>query len=193
MDSKKAQRTKLTLAALLTTLTAGFALGLTALARTPHVLPEGTVLAGLDLGGLDENGVRAALADAAVNAPTVTVRAGDRAWTVDAADYGWTPDVDRTVATLFDTGDGVSARFARPAPGEDARVFGKLDEGAARAALDTLVADLNTSPKDAAVAFDKTRYVVRPDVPGARADTAAAARAWAASPDTGTVNVSLRA
>jgi len=160
--------------------------GLALATQSSTQVPANTTVAGVAIGGLTTEAAAEALKAANVRGQQVTVRAGERSWTVQAAQLGWQVDVEATVAQAAEpAGNGFQRlldAFGNPEP-RDIPVTVKVDTAKAKALLDTLTADMNRAPRNASVAFDKTRYVVRPDEPGQRPDTAAAASIFAHAPD----------
>lgn len=177
----------------------GGALAVGVAASSGEKLAPGLSVAGVDVGGLTRDQAIAALGERAA-APQVTVRAGDQTWTLGADQLGWHADAGSSVAaaervsaarTLMQRVQGLLGQ-AQP---QDFPLIAAVDPAAAKAALTSLTARLNTPPKNATVAFDKKtlRYAVTgQDAPGRQYDAAAAARSYAAAPTATRIQVPVR-
>lgn len=176
-------------------LLAGSALGLGLASQPGGAVAPGMTVAGIDLEGLTFEQARARLSSAVIAAPSVTVRAGGKTWTVDADALGWRVDVDRTLDNVREAQGTLLTRALDTVTGHKAKapkLAVVVDERAARATLADLTADLAKSPKDAAIIFDKTRYAVRPDEAGVKPDVNTAASTYAKNPDALDVAVPLQ-
>ncbi|MCP2015727.1 vancomycin resistance protein YoaR [Deinococcus sp. HSC-46F16] len=152
-------------------------------------LAPGLVVGSVPVGGLTPAEARARLTGQPLAVPQVTVQAGKKTWTVPATRLGWQADPAASVAAAVrasqdrDLWQKVRGMVGQAAT-QTLPLVTRVDEARARAALEALTRDLATTPKNAAIFFDKTtrRYALRPDQSGRRPNAAAAARSFAAEP-----------
>lgn len=177
----------------------GGALAMGVAAESNDKLAPGLSVAGADVGGLTRAQALAALGERAA-APQVTVTAGDKTWVLGADQLGWHANAETGVAaaervtaarTLGERLQGMIGQ----AQTQDFPLIAVVDAAAAKAALSTLTASLNTQPRNATVAFNKTtlKYAVATtDAPGRQYDAAAAASAYAAAPRSTTIQIPVK-
>ncbi|MDV6375802.1 VanW family protein [Deinococcus arenicola] len=178
----------------------GGALAMGVAAESGDKLAPGLSVAGVDVGGLTRTQALALLDERAAAAPQVTITADGKTWTLGADQLGWSADARASVTAAErataarNLGEKLQGMIGQAQP-QDFPVTATVDAAAAKAALSTLTASLNTQPKNATVAFDnKTlKYVVATsDAPGRRYDAAAAATAYAATPKSTTIQIPVK-
>lgn len=172
-----------------------------ALAMGVATQDNGALAPGLRVGGVDVGGLTTEQATALLRqknpVPQVTVKAGDKTFTVGAETLGWQLDTEAGInaAAKFSTERTVMERIQGAvgrAQTQDFPLNTSVDAAVAKATLEKLTAGMGNQPKDGAVGFDnKTlRYVVTvPATPGRKPDADAAAKAYAANPALTTLNV----
>jgi vancomycin resistance protein YoaR len=185
--SRKRRPYTLVLAGLVGALLLGGALALSAGSPTDTIAP-GIRVGGTDLSGLNRADALKTLLAAQGEAPQVSVSAGSGSWTVPASQLGWSLDTeaglnaavqassDRTLIQKMQTllGQPPVIQIALPQ---------KVDAAQAKAGLAALTAPQNTLAINAGVAFDKTRYVVKPGSAGVQVQLDPAVQNFVQHPD----------
>jgi len=167
----------------------GGALAMGVATQSNGTLAAGLRIAGVDVGGMTSEQALEALGTRAGTAPQVTVTAGGQSWTVGADTLGWRADAKTSIAAAERATQerGVVQRVQAAlgqAPAQDFPLIAGVDAAQAQAGLSALTTSLNTQPKNATVAFDKTtkKYTVTADTPGRKANVSAAVTAFVADP-----------
>jgi lipoprotein-anchoring transpeptidase ErfK/SrfK len=150
--------------------------------RTREILPPGSTIAGVDVSGMTRQAAREHIARdvAAPLADPITVRHGDRSFTLDAASMV-AVDVDAMVETAFQPraastlAERVAGRFAERESGGSSDLSITLDESALATWLERTAASIETTAADAALALETDTIVVRPSRTGVSLDTTATA------------------
>ncbi|WP_075833958.1 VanW family protein [Deinococcus marmoris] len=178
----------------------GGALAMGVAASSDEKLAPGLSVAGVDVGGLTPQQAIAAIGERAAAAPQVTVTAGQQTWTLGADQLGWHADAATSVAAAEKVSaartlvERVKGMVGQEQP-QNFPLIAAVDPAVAKAALSSLTANLNTQPKNAAVAFNKTtlKYAVTAkDAPGRQYDAATAARTYAATPTATSVQIPVK-
>lgn len=158
------------------------------------VIFPGVRVGGVAVGGRTATEALARLAAVGLDpAAPVTLRTGEREWSLEAGSSGLAFDARATAAEAWAVGrrgtrpkaiwDMLRARLA----GRDIAPIVRYDAGAARAALTDVGARFNRPPRNAAIAFDGTAVHTTPpeigrqldiDASLARMEAAAAGGAW---------------
>ncbi|NLT57162.1 MAG: hypothetical protein GXX79_21895 [Actinomycetales bacterium] len=137
-------------------------------------VPDGTSVAGVQIGGLGEDEalarVRAAVGDAGSSA--IPLRVGDKTAELDPTAAGLTFDPIRVVDRL--AGFTLDPRAVLRHLGGGGAVDTGIDENALRAALDTVAGSTEVKARDATVAFRRAEPVLVAAVEGRRLDVPAA-------------------
>ena len=183
------------LAGLVGALLLGGALALGSGSQTDTIAP-GIRVGGTDLGGLHREGALKKLLADQGDTPQVTVTAGTGSWTVPASQLGWS----------LDTGAGLDAAmqassertllqkvqtFIGQPPVTELALPQKVDATQARAGLATLTAAQNTLARNATVAFEKTRYVVKPGTAGVQVQLDPAVQGFVQHPEIRTLSLNV--
>ena len=138
-----------------------------------------TILPGIQAMGIDLSGLTPAEAKLALlkawQAKTVTIRAGNNAWTLPITQLGYQLDADTMVQQAHGQGRTPASviellRTRTPAPIE---TLWKLEPGVAVTAIRPLVAPLEVPAQDATVRIDGTRVETTPSSVGQAVDLAA--------------------
>ena len=147
-----------------------------------RILPN-VLVAGVSVGGMTVQDAKAALASTQTRIPTVTVVVGKREYVLPASDLGWTPDVETTAQAALEQGKDASV-FAHLSGGQkkELEFAGKVDQSVLKAKLAELAADQDMMPVRAKAVFVKTRYEIRTDIKGVRANVGSAVKAFVADP-----------
>lgn len=162
-------------------------------------LPAGTQIEGVAVGGLEPGEAQSRL-DRELPAPSpVTVRAGDKVWTVSAEELGWERDLQGTLdqAQGYAAGQEWTQRITGllgDAPELKLSAPVKVNKTVAAARLAELVRPLEFAPQDGKISFDAEAYTYKVEGgrAGKRADVAAAAAQLAAQPDLTELNIEFR-
>jgi vancomycin resistance protein YoaR len=136
----------------------------------------------VNIGGMTKNAARTTLAEAfkPALAGTVTLSYNQKQWTPTYAELGIGLDLDRTVAEAYQTGRsggpiGQMWRAWQMRSGAKAFVplYVRVDNAPLDAYLDTLMAQIGTPPKDAAIAVQGNQIVTAPGADGVTLDRGA--------------------
>ncbi|MFC6590658.1 VanW family protein [Deinococcus lacus] len=167
----------------------GSALAVGMAAQSSDRLAPGLEVAGVAVGGLTPAEAEQRL-QAAAQPPKVTVQAGGRSWTLNAAELGWkaNPAAALAKAQQLSNERPLTERLQNLAGQSVERTVEMpafVDQSAAAAALKRLTAGIGQQPVNGDISFDPElrRYVVKPGAPGKVVDVQAAAAAYAAQPD----------
>ncbi|MFK7600831.1 VanW family protein [Deinococcus sp. SM5_A1] len=178
----------------------GGALAMGVAASSDEKLAPGLSVAGVDVGGLTPQQAMKAIGERAAAAPQVMVTAGPQTWTLGADQLGWHADAGTSVAAAEKVSaartlvERVKGMIGQEQP-QDFPLIAAVDPAAAKAALSSLTANLNTQPKNAAVAFNKAtlKYALTArDAPGRQYDAATAASTYAATPTATVIQIPVR-
>ena len=158
-------------------------------------LPPGTHVDGVDVGGLSQPEALAKIV-AAEKMPQITVQAADQRWTMSADQLGYLVDSEQSVAAAFSDAQDRSLieklqDLAGQGKAQSYPLKVSVNAAVAKLALSKLSQPLNTAPINGKIYFDKTRYAVKADTPGVRANADAAAAAFAADPSLRTLDLTL--
>ena len=158
----------------------------------PGIRVGNTELGVTELGGLTSaqalSRLVAAHRAASLTAPLIAVQAGSGTWNVPASQLGWSHDAQAEVDAALQASSGrtlvqkVQTLLGQP-PVQTLPPTEKVDAAQARTGLSALTAARNTAPRDAGVAFDKTRYVARPGAVGVQVQAEAAAQNFVQHPE----------
>lgn len=133
----------------------------------------------------------------ATPAGTTAAAPTSKTWTVSADTLGWQVSATEGLKaaekftadrTLLERIQGAMGKEQ----GQDFPLTVSVDQAAAKAGLDKLTAGLGNQPKAGSVGFDSKalKYAITtPAIPGRKPDTDAAAKAYAANPNLGTLNI----
>jgi lipoprotein-anchoring transpeptidase ErfK/SrfK len=164
--------------------------------RTREILPPGSTIAGVDVSGMTRQAAREHIARdvAAPLADPITVRHGDRSFTLDASSVVEV-DVDAMVDAAFrpraasTLTERMTDRFFERTPGGSSDLSVALDEDALATWLERTAASIETTAADADLTLDSGTVVVRPSRIGMSLDTTATATALRSALTNGTRNV----
>jgi vancomycin resistance protein YoaR len=151
---------------------------------TSDTIAPGLRVGNVELGGLSPADALSKLQTAQTGSTQteetqIEVQAGTKRWTLPAGQLGWSLDTQAELAAAVQASSERSLlekteALIGQAPVQELPIIQQVDAAQTRAALKTLTAALNTAPKDASVAFNKVRYVVKPGSAGVKVDLEAA-------------------
>lgn len=163
-----------------------------------ELLPEGALIAGIDVSGMPRSEARA-LVEREVVAPltgSITVSDGERTYTLDAGRF-ITVDVERMVDDAFAPRAStllplrVVARAMAVPETASAEVYLDIDEAALAAWVEGVASEIDTATVDAAYTLSKSALAVTASRPGASVDRAATLQNLADAVGSGTKQAEL--
>ncbi len=156
-----------------------------------RILPN-VLIAGVSVGGMTVQDAKVALEGAKTTLPTVTVKVGVREYVFPASDLGWTPDVDASAQAALEQGKDATV-FSHLSGGaqKELPIQGKVDGSVLKAKLSELALEQDKLPVRAKAVFTKTRYEIRNDLKGLKANVGLAMKAFTANPTAQTLEMPL--
>ncbi|WP_407570350.1 VanW family protein [Deinococcus altitudinis] len=160
------------------------------------VVAPGIRVGGTDLGGLNRADAMKKLLAAQPATPQIAVSVGSTTWTVPADQLGWSLDTEAGLKAAIQASSERTLlqkmqTFVGQAPVTDLALPQKVDAAQAKAGLAALTASQNTLAKNASVAFEKIRYVVKPGAAGVQVQLDPAVQNLVQHPDLRTLSLNV--